>query len=1058
MSVVQFTTESYNSQNTVRANAGDWVEAEVTFQTLFQVGSGTADALSYVANGTSASLSFQQTDFDEQGFMVGDIITISYYNQTTGVSESFPREIIYVSGNQIQLNSGLPSNIVSGAVFPTDGELSGMSIVADKRPNAIEFFFNLAPNGSNSLGSVVEGSLTRLQLEDTDTIAISTPTAMSQLGEASGSYIKDVELEYVADSGDGWKDWKVTFKFIQWGFLKDGYTTDNPPYYAGIDHIAPLNRIKAFAELGNPNGIITGNTQNTQANTGGFDENYNGGTNLYTVMSTSWVDSLGNPIDSLDYSGECTFTSVINAPGQSNPQSNYLLGLIWRPTDGTYYEQRVPSLANNLLLLAPENLFQADGVQDVTVYPGFPYIGDISGLNTDGAQWDLKDVTFTISGVDEVTIEGTIVPNAACSGLFVDVPDGGRKSTLWVSIGDYTTDAANNSKRVSLKLWDEDNYDAPTLGVQIPDVVDENLYDHDSNDIDTPLPQTTTEDDVLYISNFKLVDGLQYEGIRTRIFAYNTTTEEEFTLEDGFFSFTNVPFVNGIFEVNESQPRNFNLPPTTDRNHISLVRNNALDGGGKYGVTLEYGFLNDWRYWLEEADANDDFFDYTVPERQNGLNKNWQHYSNSGDWIIRVAYYTRLAGVDDFNYYEMGIRPYEDDVNVTAVTNLTVLSTGATPNALVADELIEIETIFTWSGFLFTNEWVEYTVENFENGNRWVMSSVLDQGNVSQNPLKPIVGQTVIDVTGTGTNQLTCKALIDTSLIDVNKVSLSFRVYSEDNEDYEYLIDDVKDALIAFDLRKLSEDAVYPDSSPCIRVRRTLDNAEQDIGFLNNVLDTGDMLDFVTNSGADPTGGGFVTTWYDQSSLGNDATQTTASKQPQIVRLGSVLLDGGKPTMEFDGTDDCFDIVSKPLQGKAILSMFAVSNYKSANSYEMLFTHSDGLGFPGRMEIRRNAAANLVEWDIDQFKVGTTAVDNLQQLYSFTNPVSGTTKTYVNDLSDTTFASTGGAMGNYNCQIGARNNAFYFDGNVQAVVFFDSNVDATITQKQDNFNNYYSLY
>jgi hypothetical protein len=62
----------------------------------------------------------------------------------------------------------------------------------------------------------------------------------------------------------------------------------------------------------------------------------------------------------------------------------------------------------------------------------------------------------------------------------------------------------------------------------------------------------------------------------------------------------------------------------------------------------------------------------------------------------------------------------------------------------------------------------------------------------------------------------------------------------------------------AYSLRKLT-----PNATNCIRVRRSSDNAEQNIGFVANVpnspIDTGALLAFV---GA---GDGFVTTWYDQS-------------------------------------------------------------------------------------------------------------------------------------------------------------------------------------------------
>jgi hypothetical protein len=41
-----------------------------------------------------------------------------------------------------------------------------------------------------------------------------------------------------------------------------------------------------------------------------------------------------------------------------------------------------------------------------------------------------------------------------------------------------------------------------------------------------------------------------------------------------------------------------------------------------------------------------------------------------------------------------------------------------------------------------------------------------------------------------------------------------------------------------------------------------------------------------------------VTTWYDQSGNGRDATQTLAINQPQIVSSGSVILENGKPALK----------------------------------------------------------------------------------------------------------------------------------------------------------------
>jgi hypothetical protein len=108
------------------------------------------------------------------------------------------------------------------------------------------------------------------------------------------------------------------------------------------------------------------------------------------------------------------------------------------------------------------------------------------------------------------------------------------------------------------------------------------------------------------------------------------------------------------------------------------------------------------------------------------------------------------------------------------------------------------------------------------------------------------------------------------------------------------LLDLYPSAAAAYSLRKLR--AAYTGSA--IRVRRASDNTEQNIGFVNNVLDTSSLTSFCSGTN------GFVTTWYDQSGNGRNATQTTAANQPQIVSGGSVLLYNGKPTLKFDGIND----------------------------------------------------------------------------------------------------------------------------------------------------------
>jgi hypothetical protein len=106
------------------------------------------------------------------------------------------------------------------------------------------------------------------------------------------------------------------------------------------------------------------------------------------------------------------------------------------------------------------------------------------------------------------------------------------------------------------------------------------------------------------------------------------------------------------------------------------------------------------------------------------------------------------------------------------------------------------------------------------------------------------------------------------------------------------LLDTYPNAAAAYSVRKLR--TAYTGSA--IRVRRT-DLTESDIGFTSaGNLDTTALLAFTGTGALD---NGFVTTWYDQSGNARNLRQATALNQPQIVSSGSVVLENGKPTINF---------------------------------------------------------------------------------------------------------------------------------------------------------------
>ena len=109
------------------------------------------------------------------------------------------------------------------------------------------------------------------------------------------------------------------------------------------------------------------------------------------------------------------------------------------------------------------------------------------------------------------------------------------------------------------------------------------------------------------------------------------------------------------------------------------------------------------------------------------------------------------------------------------------------------------------------------------------------------------------------------------------------------------LLDSIS-TLAAYSLRKLRTG--YGGSA--VRVRRSSDSTEQDIGFVGSQFDSASLLSFCGG------GSGFVTTWYDQSGNSRNLQQATTTKQPRIVNAGVQDANG----ITFDGTDDALAVAS----------------------------------------------------------------------------------------------------------------------------------------------------
>jgi hypothetical protein len=258
------------------------------------------------------------------------------------------------------------------------------------------------------------------------------------------------------------------------------------------------------------------------------------------------------------------------------------------------------------------------------------------------------------------------------------------------------------------------------------------------------------------------------------------------------------------------------------------------------------------------------------------------------------------------------------------------------------------------------------------------------------------------------------------------------------------LLDLYPSAAAAYSLRKLR--AAYTGSA--IRVRRSSDNAEQNIGFDGSGnLDTTALTSFC--SGTD----GFVTTWYDQSGNSNNAAQTTAANQPQIVSSGAIIIDNGKPALLLDGSNDKF--ITNSGINSSNMTIVPILNKDSSNAYSSLFIENGGLA--GFIQYPTNGGWIYRTSTFNSF-VGIPPAPNNQQIQLFLNVSSTQINGYYNNIG----GSVGGSITNpgYSLRVMFTDWAggSTFKGKTQEFICYSSNQMSNRLGIQSNQNSYYGIY
>lgn len=244
-------------------------------------------------------------------------------------------------------------------------------------------------------------------------------------------------------------------------------------------------------------------------------------------------------------------------------------------------------------------------------------------------------------------------------------------------------------------------------------------------------------------------------------------------------------------------------------------------------------------------------------------------------------------------------------------------------------------------------------------------------------------------------------------------------------------------AAVAYSVFKLNA-AYY---GKCIRVRRSSDNTELDIGFVSNYLDIAALSAFV---GA---GSGYVVIIYDQSGNGDNLFQPTSTFQPLIVNSGTLNTVGGNASILFDGIDDFLFLTTLIANNDLFTSLSVIKRISSGSLGVALQNYSvvgGGCYTPfcysnDKIYLRSDDGFNALD--------GSDSTANQQLLSGVVNGASKVIyknnnilpSSYISSATSSSFES-----------LGRFNQVFFASGNFQEMILYGSDKTADISAMNTN--------
>jgi hypothetical protein len=576
-----------------------------------------------------------------ENFFVGDTITIvgafkTANNGTYTVTEK-------IDNQRIRVNTSFQSSFVG-----TNGKVY---VVTPFR--GVRYFHNFIENdGATTFNDLTTNEQRLFKIADADNTNV-TPKNMVFNG------LKDYQIGGATIQGNGTSTYgqKFTIKhstIVTPLFLESQYADlllrVKPEYYEAGNCLKHIFQIECNRDLSNPNDNQIVLFDEKLGNTGWFDENYNGGTNGYTVSNvqiTRVSDSAS--VNALELTNACDITfRVTNTSAFSNTLTKGMATFWQLPQQNNYV-----SNARNL----QENFVYDYALQTI----GAATVGGTYGVAIDEfviTYVDASNIDVRIRTSIDITSQGYINENTDkryLVGFIVEKHSLTRETSdkvhLLINVNDF-----------SIQLFDTELISNDTVFLQ-----------HRFSDVADGFASVDVfpTDDVVAYSQFNIdFNGLESDGINIVSVAHELVFKKsgfaEILVESNSVNTLTSVFLNGYVPlIDVEQNRAFKLSDGDFRKLITVDRDSANDSGTIFAYKTTYPFITRWEYWEALSGVNNPpsgVFDSTLPN--NGINHYWHRYQTQGYTLNYRLRFTILQNGEQFTQEfdsPLVTRPFNDN-------------------------------------------------------------------------------------------------------------------------------------------------------------------------------------------------------------------------------------------------------------------------------------------------------------------------------------------------------------------------------------------------------------